>query len=160
MARSARPTDDAGERPGRLRNHLQPAFGDVPLLKDLTPLRVSAYIAELTGTRSPAAVRHIHPLLSALRGEAVEQGLLLSNPCWRTTLPPPPRYEGVFLSSEQLDRLVDAVDPAYRCLVLTAAGTGMRWATVDGQAEHIDRGACEPVPLSCDDPSQRRAGSA
>lgn len=136
-ARLVRPTTLACDR-GRLRNHLNPAFGDVPL-KDLTPLRVRAYIAELTGSRSPATVRHIHALLSAILGEAVEEGLLLSNPCRRTKLPPPPRYDGVFLSSEQLDRLVDAVDPDYRCLVLTAAGTGMRWGELAGLGrEHLD----------------------
>ena len=36
------------------------------------------------------------------------------------------------LSSAQWQTLLDTVDPFYRCLVLTAAGTGMRWGEVTG----------------------------
>lgn len=45
----------------------------------------------------------------------------------------------MFLSSEQLDQLVDSVDPDYRCLVLTAAGTGIRGGELAGLGrEHLD----------------------
>ena len=128
--RTVRPTTSAGDR-GRYANHLGPAFGDVPL-KDLTPVRIRTFVAELSGRRSAGTVRHVHALLSTMLRDAVEQGLLLTNPCRRTALPQAPRYDAVYLSSEQLQTLLDAVDPHYRCLVLTAAGTGMRWGELTG----------------------------
>ena len=64
--------------------------------------------------------------------DAVEEGLLLWNPCRKTVLTPAPRYDAVYLSSAQLQTLLDAVDPFYRCLVLTAASTGMRWGELTG----------------------------
>ena len=128
--RTVRPTTSAGDL-GRYRNHLQPAFGDLPL-KDLTPMRIRTFVAELSGRRAPGTVRHVHALLSTMLRDAVEEGLLLWNPCRRTVLPQAPRYDAVYLSSAQLQTLLDAVDPFYRCLVLTAAGTGMRWGELTG----------------------------
>ena len=62
--------------------------------------------------------------------DAVEEGLLLWNPCRKTVLPPAPRYDAVYLSSAQLQTLLlDAVDPFYRCLVLTAPATGCAGAS-------------------------------
>ena len=59
--RTVRPTTSAGGL-GRYRNHLEPAFGDLPL-KDLTPIRT--FVAELSGRRAPDTVRHVHALLSS-----------------------------------------------------------------------------------------------
>ena len=61
--RTVRPTTSAGDL-GRYRNHLQPAFGDLPL-KDLTPMRIRTFVAELSGRRAPSTVRHVHALLSS-----------------------------------------------------------------------------------------------
>jgi len=129
-ARLVRATTLASDR-ARYANHLQPAFGDVPL-GEITPLRVRAFIAELAGRRAPATVRHVHALLSQLLSDAVEEGLLLHNPCRRTTLPrssPPPQ---TFLSPDEIARLAGVIDPHYRELVITAAGTGLRWGELTG----------------------------
>ena len=53
--RTVRPTTSAGDH-GRYNNHLQPAFGDLPL-KDLTPMRIRTFVSELSGRRAPGA-RH------------------------------------------------------------------------------------------------------
>jgi integrase len=74
----------------------------------------------------------VHALLSTMLNDAVTEGLLLTNPCRATELPQAPTYEGVFLSPAELEVLVEAIDPLYRCLVLTAAGTGMRWGELTG----------------------------
>jgi integrase len=129
-ARTVRPTTAASDQ-GRYANHLKPAFGQVPL-KDLSPLRIRAFVASLASRRAPATVRHVHALLSTMLNDAVTEGLLLANPCRSTKLPQAPQFEGVFLSPAQLEVLVEAVDPLYRCLVLTAAGTGMRWDELTG----------------------------
>lgn len=129
-ARTVRPSTMASDQ-ARYENHLRPAFGAVPL-KDITPLRVRSFTAELGTRRAPGTVRHIHAMLSTMLSDAVEEGLLLTNPCRRSALPRAARYEAVFLSPEQLVLLLAAVEPAYRCLVLTAAGTGMRWGELAG----------------------------
>lgn len=128
--RTVRPTTSAADH-GRYVNHLAPAFGDLPL-KDLTPIRIRTFVAELSTKRSAGTVRHVHALLSTMLRDAVEEGLLLVNPCRRTVLPRAARFDAVYLSARQLQPLLDAVDPFYRCLVLTAAGTGMRWGELTG----------------------------
>ncbi len=128
--RTVRPTTSAGDL-GRYANHLAPAFGDVAL-KDLTPIRIRTFVAELSARRSAGTVRHVHALLSTMLRDAVEEGLLLVNPCRRTVLPRAPRCDAVYLSAGQLQTLLDAVDPFYRCLVLTAAGTRMPWGELTG----------------------------
>lgn len=125
-----RVTTAASDR-GRYANHLEPAFGAVPL-RDISPLRVRSFVAELATRRSPATVRHVHALLSTMLSDAVEEGLLLHNPCRRTNLPrtsPPPQ---TFLSPEQIAGVAAAIDPHYRQLVITAAGTGLRWGELTG----------------------------
>ena len=129
-ARTVRVTTDANDR-GRYRNHLEPAFGNLAL-KDLSPLRIRTFVAQLATRRAAGTVRQIHALLSTMLSDAVEEGLLLVNPCRRTKLPQTPRYEAVFLSPAQLEVLAGSIDPHYRCLLLTAAGTGMRWGELAG----------------------------
>ena len=95
-------------------------------------MRVRAFVAELAGRRAPATVRHVHALLSLMLTDAVEERLLLTNPCRRTGLPKIAHTPRTVLSPEQISRLAAAIDPHYRCLVLTAAGTGLRWGELAG----------------------------
>ena len=94
-------------------------------------MRIRTFVAELSGRWAPSTVRHVHALLSTMLRHGVEEGPRW-NPCRKTVLPQAPRYDAVYLSSAQLQTLLDAVDPFYRCLVLTAAGTGMRWGELTG----------------------------
>lgn len=116
---------------GRYVTHLEPAFGHVAL-REITPLRVKAFVADLGTRRAAGTVRHAHALLSSMLGDAVDEGLLLSNPCARTKLPQPAPYRAAFLSWEQIWLLAETIDDHYRTLVLTAAGTGMRWGELAG----------------------------
>src|SRR5690242_973885 len=128
--RTVRPTTAASDQ-GRYDTHLAPTLGEV-LIKDITPLRVKALVADLAGRRSPATVRHVHALLSTMLGDAVHEGLLLSNPCARTKLPAPRPPAACFLTPEQIGVLAEVIDPRYRTLLLIAAGTGMRWGELAG----------------------------
>jgi integrase len=74
-------------------------------------------------------------LLGTILNAAVDDDYLARSPLLRksgtgrtaaTRNQPVPRRE-VWLLREQLDRLVEAIDPRYRALVLVAALTGMRW---------------------------------
>ncbi len=129
-ARVVRRSTDYNDR-GRYRTHLLPAFGDAQL-KDLTPLRIKTFVAELSARRKPATVRNVHALLSTMLSDAVAEGLLLTNPCQFSRLPRIARYDAVFLSPAEVERLVEAIDPAYRDFVITAVGTGMRWGELAG----------------------------
>lgn len=133
-ARVVRATTQAADI-SRYRSHLLPAFGDVEL-KDLTPLRIKTFVAQMSAIRKPATVRHAHALLSTILNDAVAEGLLLTNPCRFSRLPRAPRYEAVYLSPAEVERLVAAIDPAYRDLVVTAVGTGMRWGELAGLKRH------------------------
>lgn len=129
-ARLVRVSTAASEN-GRLRNHLLPFFGRMAL-KDITPLTVRGFVAQLSTKLAPKTVRNVHAVLSTVLRDAVLEGLLLSNPCNAIRLPKEPRSEAVFLSPAQIEALVQATPPAYRALVLTAAGTGMRWGELAG----------------------------
>lgn len=71
-------------------------------------------------------------MLSTILSDAVAEGLLLTNPCRFSRLPRAPRYEAVYLSPAEVERLVAAIDPAHRDLIVTAVGTGMRWGELAG----------------------------
>lgn len=101
-------------------------------MKDLTPLRIKTFVAQMAERRKPATVHKTHALLSTILNDAVAEGLLLTNPCRFTRLPRGSKYEAVYLSPAEVERLVAAIDPAYRDLVIVAAGTGMRWGELAG----------------------------
>lgn len=63
--RLVRPTTAASDR-GRYATHLEPEFGPVPL-REISPLRVRAFIAVLATRRAPATVRHVQTALPAGR---------------------------------------------------------------------------------------------
>src|SRR5215217_5220430 len=84
---------------------------------------------------SPQTVNTYLSLLGTILNAAVDDDYLPRSPLVRksgagrtaaTRNQPVPRRE-VWLLREQLDRLVAAIDPRYRALVLVAALTGMRW---------------------------------
>jgi hypothetical protein len=84
---------------------------------------------------SPQTLNTYLSLLGTILNAAVDDDYLPRSPLMRksgagrtaaTRNQPVPRRE-VWLTREQLDRLVEAIDPRYRALVLVAALTGMRW---------------------------------
>jgi integrase len=115
-----------------LRNHLLPFFGPLPL-KDISPLLVRSFVAQLSTRVSPKTVRNVHATLSTILRDAVLEGLLLVSPCAGVRLPKDTaRPEARFLTPAEIDRLVDATPEHYRALIRTAAGTGMRWGELAG----------------------------
>ena len=137
-----------------VNNFLAPALGNLQLTK-LAPVHIQdAYNRWAAGGRrdgksgglSPRTRRHIHRILSAALGRALEQQLIARNPCdaLRRRLPKVERKEMATLDPDQSARLLDAVRHSHIYgPVLIALATGarrgevlaLRWRNVD-----LDRG--------------------
>ena len=76
---------------------------------------------------SPKTIRNEHGLLSSLMQHAVDRGWATTNPCDKVRLPSEVERELQILTTDELGRIVAALSPAYRPLVLLLAATGMRW---------------------------------
>jgi integrase len=134
-------------------------IGALPVTK-LAPVHIStAYTRWATegrrdgkpGGLSPQTRRHIHRILKAALGRAVEQQVLARNPtdAFRKRLPKVERREMVTLTTEQAARLLEAIkrNRVY-WPVLIALSTGMRrgeilalrWKNID-----LDRGVARVV---------------
>jgi integrase len=128
------PTSEYGTRK-KVEKRILPTFGDIPL-GDLDASTIGAWkSAMLAEQLSPQTVNTYLSLLGTILNAAVDDDYLARSPLVRksgagrtaaTRNQPVPRRE-VWLLREQLDRLVTAIDPRYRALVLVAALTGMRW---------------------------------
>jgi integrase len=120
-----------------VENFLAPELGALPIVK-LAPAHIGmAYAKWATqgrrdgkpGGLSPRTRRHVHRILKAALGRAVEQQVLARNPAdaFRKRLPKVERREMVTLTAEQAARLLNVIKHTriYRP-VLIALATGMR----------------------------------
>jgi integrase len=116
------------------RHHLLPEFGD-RAIGCITSAQVTAFVAGLrTANGDPmhqATVRNIVRVLSPIFDLAVEERLIVRNPCvngkGRTVgTGRVPKREPIIIDEEQIAALADAIHSRYRTFILTAAYTGMR----------------------------------
>ncbi len=112
---------------GRLRNHLLPYFGEMPLAA-IRPTHVRGWLAEMQAKGLAAGtVRSAYQLLAKILRTAEIDGLIGRTPCVGADLPKDTgREEMRFLDPEEIARLASAIAPRYAALVYTAAYTGMR----------------------------------
>ena len=110
-----------------LAGHIEPTLGRVRL-RDLTPAAVRHCHSRLPGSTVPAKV---YRLLRAMMATAVEDELILTNPC---------RVKGAGVeraparplpTGDEVWQLADACD-RYRALVLVASFVGLRWGELVG----------------------------
>jgi integrase len=73
--------------------------------------------------------------------EAVELGVIRTNPAVRLRLPAPPRASQVVLNAGEINTLAHAIDPHYRLAVMVAACTGVR----AGELWALRRGDVDPL---------------
>jgi integrase len=142
-----------------IKNFLAPELGALPVAK-LAPFHISTAYTRwaIEGRRdgkpgglSPQTRRHIHRILKAALGRAVEQQVLARNPAdaFRKRLPKVERRQMVTLTAEQAARLLESIkrNRVY-WPVLIALSTGMRrgeilalrWKNID-----LDRGVARVV---------------
>ena len=122
-----------------LRNHVLPAFGSTAV-GQIARSDVQEFVRALSEKGlAPLTVRQCHQILRAILAVAVEDRILLESPCRRISLPRVDRHEHPYLTTEEVERLGAAVDPAFRALVYSAVYLGCRWGELVGlKRQHLD----------------------
>lgn len=122
-----------------VRTHLLPAF-ESERLDQIGPLVVRQFVSSLASRRAPKTVRNVHGVLHNIMSLAVVAGKIGSNPCQGTKLPANERRKVMAcLTEQQLVHLVSCTPEWWRPLVVTLAGTGLRWGEATGlTVEHVD----------------------
>lgn len=77
---------------------------------------------------SAKSVHNYHAVLSSVFKSAVEEGIILTNPAYKTRLSKGQKHEGVFLSQDEFQTLLFFTDDTYKRFLLFLAGTGCRWS--------------------------------
>lgn len=115
----------------RLRKHLLPAFGAMPLAT-ITPLDVRRFVERLATGMAPSTVRTIYGCLRAILSAAVDADLIAVSPCRGVKLPAKRAAEKRVLTVAELHRLADEMPADYRPIVYLAAVGSLRWEEIAG----------------------------
>ena len=131
------------------RTHARPVFGSTPLGKlDRTALR--AWVADLGSpdgsNLAPATIHRVVQLMNKCVNAAFEDRLIAHNPVAKLPLPRIERREMRFLDTDDIWKLADEIDEAYRSFVLLGAFgglrlgemLGLRWKRVDLLRRRVD----------------------
>lgn len=112
---------------GELRLHILPALGEVEL-SALSTARVRAWHAELINASHTGrtTVAKCYRLLRTILGTAVEDELILKNPCVLKGAGVERPPERPIATIEQVYALAQVIEPRHRALVLLATFTGLR----------------------------------
>jgi integrase len=102
-------------------------------------------------------IRNYHGLLSAILTEAVDAGLIPTNPAKGTSLTRGRRQGVTFLTREEFETVLLFIPDYYRPLTLMLAGTGMRWGEATAITWADVNTAVEPAMLSIDKAWQKGA---
>jgi integrase len=117
---------------GFIVNHLVPAFGHIPIGR-LRSTHAREYMAAAKGRgMSDSLLRKTMVLAKSILKAAVGDSLIVTNPFDPVKLPRDKPREMRYLTVEQLNDLLAAITPHYRCVVLVAAVLGLRWGEVCG----------------------------
>ncbi|MEO5901419.1 MAG: site-specific integrase, partial [Ilumatobacteraceae bacterium] len=131
------------------RTHVRPAFGDTPLGKlDRTSLRTwMARLGAPDGSDlAPATIHKVVQVFNKCVRAALEDRLIMHNPVAKLPLPKVEHQEMRFITSDELWRLSDEMDPRYRAFVLLAGFgglrlgelLGLRWGRIDFSRRRVN----------------------
>lgn len=116
---------------GYIDRYVLPHFGSF-MLAEITQLDVRSWVADLSSRLAPATVVKAAQLLGKMLSAAVDGRLIAVSPYQRVPLPRIERDEMRFLSSSEVARLCESIDPRYRALVLVGAFGGLRIGELAG----------------------------
>jgi integrase len=114
------------------RCHLIPEFGGRGI-GSIDTRQVRAWVQSLP--LAPATVQGCYQLLSRILRQAEEDRYISRNPCTRNIkLPRSKRAQRAsrWLTRDELLSLADAIDPRFRCVILTMGYMGLRFGEVAG----------------------------
>lgn len=123
-----------------LRGHILPDLGRIEL-SALTTATVRSWHAHLrVGTRpGPSTVAKCYRLLRAILSTAVEDELIVKNPCILKGAGVERPEERPVATLAQVHALADAVEPRWRAMILLATFTGLRLGELAGLTRrHVD----------------------
>ncbi|MFI6161700.1 tyrosine-type recombinase/integrase [Micromonospora haikouensis] len=155
--KSLKPTAALSEG-NRVRNHILALLGHLAL-DELDGPTVQQWVADLgagigpwpTTTRgkrkplAPKSISNCHGLLHTICGAAIAAKRIRLNPCSSTKLPRREPKEMRFLSDPEIGRLIAALPPHWRPLVMLLIATGLRWGEAIGlRAGRVDLLATRP----------------
>lgn len=111
-----------------LDRHILPWFGSMRM-RDILPIHVRQWVTEMDATGvSPASVRHVKIVLSAIFTTALNDFVILIHPCRGVKSPTVAVKAYRILTPEEYARLYAALPyGAARLLVEVAIGSGLRW---------------------------------
>jgi integrase len=115
-----------------LRTHLFPVFGEVAVGR-ITRDDVQAWVIELHERGyEPETIRGHYDLMAAIMRRSEEDRLITKSPCRSIELPAVIAREKRYITEDEVERLVEAVEPRYKALAYTAAYLGLRWQEIAG----------------------------
>jgi integrase len=109
-----------------LRRHVVPAFGSRPI-GSVRRSDIQAFVKLLEAKGLAAGtVRNIYEVAARVFDAAVEDRIISTSPCRRITLPRSDGAEVVPSTVEEVAALRSSLDPRWRAIVVTLAGSGLR----------------------------------
>ncbi|MBA3360348.1 MAG: tyrosine-type recombinase/integrase [Acidimicrobiia bacterium] len=115
-----------------LKSLVLPYFGRLPVAA-IQPSDLEAWVAELVAAgKAPATVRKAWQIASGVMRVAVRDRLLTVTPARDVRLPKVESEQPRALTVDEVMRLVDAIDPRYRVLILVGAFGGLRIGELAG----------------------------
>jgi integrase len=102
-----------------------PAFGEARL-RDIRPIHVEQFVADISTELSPSRVRQIYNVLNGSLKAAVKNEMLKANPADGVKLPKQATREMMFLDPQQVETLAAELDEEHSALVYVLAYGGLR----------------------------------
>lgn len=148
-----KPKTHAGYR-WLLDSKVLPTFGHLPL-KSITTAAVRGWMSEMAEEEfSASGVRQARQVLHASLKQAVDDGVIVSNPVERVKPPTVRPRRQRFLTADELTRLADSADeiqPGGGAVVWFLGWSGLRWGetaalrhgSIDGRRVHVREAVAE-----------------
>lgn len=108
-----------------LNARILPVFGEASL-RDIRPIHVEQFVADLSAELGPSRVRQIYNVLNASLKAAVKNEMLKSNPADGVKLPKQTTRDMLFLDPQQVETLAAKIGEEHSALVYVLAYGGLR----------------------------------
>ena len=125
---------------GQLRLHILPVLGSVEL-GEISPSRIRSWRADLISAGKPGAstTAKCYRLVHAVLATAVEDGIILRNPCMIRGASAERPAERPIATIAQVFEIADAIAPQFRAAVLLATFCGLRLGEIRAlRRRHLD----------------------